>query len=247
MTYEEIKQEIIRFSENNEDSFVRSIEVFVKSAESAILRRARHKQLTLPYTRRRATRKPCDNAMEGNITTFELPSDCVSVISVGWRAPREGEAIDKYVDLKKHRYGYLKELYAFPVNPDPEIRADSNIPQAWAVVDDRIIAVAPSARGRADETIELYYQGRPLSVVSPVSPPAINHPSQWLLDNGSEALIFGALHYAMLYMKDEGSGGEEALTTRYEKVFMGHVNDLMITANDQIGATQEDVASDTMP
>lgn len=243
--YEALKQAIIAYAENDEQTFQNQIPNFIRSAETDIHARSRHHGFPLPHTRRRQLKPLCSpTGRTAPNVPVALPEECLSVLAIGWSrdAPQEATAGPQYAaqpyrDLSRQQYGFVTALYNSPSSG----RGDYNrLPACWALINDSTILICP-VPFNAPGTLHLYYQARVPSVAPDPTldpgetppPPPDDPTTRWLLDNAGGALLYGALYYAAaLFMKAEG---DQAIATKYKETYTEFLNAVEVLARDQSG------------
>jgi hypothetical protein len=192
-TYGELKQAIEDFTENNEAGFVTNLPVFIRAAEDRIL-----VNVDLENFRKNAT-----SAMSINDEYLSTPSDFLAPFSLFIKdSGKEGFLLEKDVN-------FLREAY-----PD---RTTTGTPKYYGFFD----ATATVGSGNVQANfilaptpdqayaVELHYYYRPASLTA-----GANTEYTWLSSNAPNALLYGSLIEAYIYMK-----GEQDVISMYEGRF----------------------------
>lgn len=181
-TYAELQQAIQDFTENDETGFVSNLPVFIRAAEDRIL-----VNVDLENFRKNAT-----STLTPNNEYLSTPSDFLSPFSLFISsAGYEGFLVEKDVN-------FMREAY-----PD---RTAAGLPKYYGFFD----ATATAAAGQVQANfilgptpdqaynVELHYYYRPASLTA-----GANNEYTWLSKNAPNALLYGSLIEAYIYMKGE--------------------------------------------
>jgi len=173
MDYAELTDNIQKYSENLETSFVAKIPTFIKQAERRI-----YNSCYIPELRKRvyASLVASDNR-------FPLPDDFLAMFSAAIR-----------VDTGT---GYS---YSYLIQKDPdfilEAFPDSSVtgsPQYYAIIRSTEIILGPTPSSGSEIQYDYYYY--PESIVTA--------DTTWVGDNYEQVLLYGSLREAAVYMKGE--------------------------------------------
>lgn len=176
MNYTELYDAIIEYTENQETTFVSNIPVFVKNAEERIYR-----SVLIPEFRKNTS---------GSVTSgnryLARPSDFLSAFSL---AVIDGSG--NYSYLLDKDMNFMREAY-----PNPSV---TGLPKYYAQFD----GDGPTATGNfllgptpnGNYAVELQYYYNPASIV--------DTGTSWLGDNAMNALLFGSILQAYIYMKGD--------------------------------------------
>jgi len=199
-TYAELKQAIKDFTENDETGFVTNIPVFIRAAEDRII-----VNVDLENFRKNAT-----SALTQDNEYLSTPSDFLAPFSLFVStAGKEGFLLEKDVN-------FMREAY-----PD---RTVTGTPKYYGFFD----ATATAAAGQVQAnfilgptpdqayTVELHYYYRPASLTA-----GADNEYTWLSKNATNALLYGSLIEAYIYMK-----GEQDVISMYEGRFQEAVSRL---------------------
>lgn len=199
-TYAELKQAIKDFTENDETGFVTNIPVFIRAAENRII-----VNVDLENFRKNAT-----SALTQGNEYLSTPSDFLAPFSLFVStAGKEGFLLEKDVN-------FMREAY-----PD---RTVTGTPKYYGFFD----ATATAAAGQVQAnfilgptpdqayTVELHYYYRPASLTA-----GADNEYTWLSKNAANALLYGSLIEAYIYMK-----GEQDVISMYEGRFQEAVSRL---------------------
>ena len=198
MTLAELKTLIQNYTQNTEASFVSTLDDFILSAEERML-----ELVQVNVFRKTAT---------GNVTTgnrfLKGPTDYLASFSL---AVIDANGDYHYLD-KKHP-SFIQEYDIDPaqanLNGLPKYYADFDAGSNTAGEDNTFL-VAPTPN--ANYTMELNYLYRPPSLT-------VNTTGTYLSENSRNALLYGALIEAYIFMK-----GEPTLLAEYEKRFMEEIS-----------------------
>ena len=172
-TYDQLKQAIQDYTENDESSFVNNLPVFIRQAEERILKNV---QLSL-------FRKNVSGVMTASNKYLACPSDFLAPFSLS------------FVDSNsEHQFLQFKDPdFVQSFNPDA---ATTGNPRFYAVfdVDNFILGPTPDS-GYA---VELHYFYRPASLTA-----GAGSGTTWLSENAEIAMLYGSLMEAYIYMKGE--------------------------------------------
>ena len=192
-TYAELKQAIKDFTENDETGFVTNIPVFIRAAEDRII-----VNVDLENFRKNAT-----SALTQGNEYLSTPSDFLAPFSLFVStAGKQGFLLEKDVN-------FMREAY-----PD---RTVTGTPKYYGFFD----ATATAAAGQVQAnfilsptpdqayTVELHYYYRPASLTA-----GADNEYTWLSKNATNALLYGSLIEAYIYMK-----GEQDVISMYDGRF----------------------------
>lgn len=192
-TYGELKQAIQDFTENDETGFVSNLPVFIRAAEDRIL-----VNVDLENFRKNAT-----STTSANDEYLSTPSDFLAPFSLFIKtAGSEGFLLEKDVN-------FIREAY-----PD---RTSTAKPKYYGFFDATATAGAGNVQANfilgptPDQAyaVELHYYYRPASLTA-----GANTEYTWLSSNAPNALLYGSLIEAYIYMK-----GEQDVISMYEGRF----------------------------
>jgi hypothetical protein len=201
MTLEELKTLIQNFTENEETTFVNTLNDFIINAEERLFH-----LIQLDFFRKNVT----GNLTIGN-TYLTAPSDFQMSFSL---AVIDGNGDYHYLD-KKHT-SFMREF-----SPDPTATSERGRPKYYGDFDKELstgsdngstLIVAPVPD--QDYNVELHYLYEPLSLTSQTS-------GTWISQNARNALLYGCLVEAYTFMK-----GEQDMMALYENRFNQEVSRL---------------------
>lgn len=172
-TYAQLKTAIQDYSDYSETSFVNNLDNFIKTAEERIL-----KTVQLPVFRKNVT----GTATSSN-TYLATPSDFLSSYSLA------------LIDSSSN-YNYLLLKHVSFIRDYTPNTSTTGEPLYYALFDDDTFILAPTPN--SNYTFELHYYYRPDSLTSLAS-----DGKTWLSDNAPNAMLYGALVEASVYMKQE--------------------------------------------
>lgn len=172
-TYDQLKQAIQDYTENDETSFVNNLPVFIRQAEERILKNV---QLSL-------FRKNVSGAMSASNKYLACPSDFLAPFSLSFV---DGNSDHQFLEFKDADF-----VQTF--NPDA---ATTGNPRFYAVfdVDNFILGPTPDS----SYAVELHYFYRPASLTA-----GAGSGTTWLSENAEIAMLYGSLMEAYIYMKGE--------------------------------------------
>jgi hypothetical protein len=172
-TYDQLKQAIQDYTENDETSFVNNLPVFIRQAEERILKNV---QLSL-------FRKNVSGAMSASNKYLACPSDFLAPFSLSFV---DGDSDHQFLEFKDADF-----VQTF--NPDA---ATTGNPRYYAVfdVDNFILGPTPDSA----YAVELHYFYRPASLTA-----GSGSGTTWLSENAEIAMLYGSLMEAYIYMKGE--------------------------------------------
>lgn len=177
MTYTELLIAIQNITENNEETFVDSIPMFVKQAEQRIFN-------TVLFP---ALRKPVTGATETNNKYVSCPSDFLATSSLA-----VVDADGAYEYLINKDANFIRQAYPTPTS--------TGLPQYYAIFgprsdSERELAYILGPTPDAEYVVELHYFYYPESIVTA--------GQSWLGDNFDSVLLYGALVESAIFMKAE--------------------------------------------
>jgi len=195
MTLTELKTLIKNYVENEETTFVATIDDFIKNAEERIF-----ELIQFDYFRKNVT----GNLTTGN-TYLTAPSDFQMSFSV---AIIDGNGDYHYLD-KKHT-SFMREFSVDPTaiseRAKPLYYADFDKELSTAGNNGSTLIVSPVPD--ADYSIELHYLFKPNSIVTDTT-------GTWISQNARNALLYGTLVEANIFLK-----GEPDIQQQYEQRFL---------------------------
>jgi len=184
-TYGELKTAIQNFTDNEETTFVTNLPVFIRSAEDRIF-----KLVDLEVFRKNAT-----STLSQNDPYLSVPTDYLSSFSMSVTNSSSKEFL-----LQKD-VNFLQTY-----NPNP---ATTGTPKYYAFFDVNNFILSPTPD--SNYAVELHYYYRPDSITKS---PGADSQTTWLSENAPNALLYGSLMEAYIYMK-----GEQDMLQMYEKQF----------------------------
>jgi len=201
MTLSELKTIIQNYVENDETTFVSTLDDMIQIAEDRIF-----ELIQFDYFRKNVT----GNLTTGN-TYLTAPSDFKMSFSL---AIIDSNNDYHYLDKKHTSFmrEYSNDAVATSERGRPLYYADFDKELSTAANNGSTLIVSPVPD--ADYTVELHYLYEPTSLTSQTT-------GTWLSDNARNALIYGSLVEAYTFMK-----GEPELITLYETRFNQEVSRL---------------------
>ena len=201
MTLSELKTLIQNYTENTETTFVNSLDDFIKNAENRIF-----DLVQFDYFRKNVT----GSLTTGN-TYLTTPTDYQLSFSL---AVVDSNGDYHYLDKKPPSFmrEYSVDATASTLRGLPKYYADFDKELSTASNNGSTIIVSPVPD--ANYTVELHYLYKPNSLVTDTT-------GTWLSSNARNALLYGSLIEAYIFMK-----GEQDLLQAYEQRFASSVNRL---------------------
>ena len=172
-TYAQLKTAIQDYSDYSETSFVNNLDNFIKTTEERIL-----KTVQLPVFRKNVT----GTGTSGN-TYLSTPTDFL--------APYSLALIDS-----SSNYNYLLIKHVSFIRDYTPNASTTGEPLYYGLFDDNTFILAPSPN--SNFSFELNYYYRPSSLTA-----GLDNGITWLSDNAPNALLFGALVEAAVFMKQD--------------------------------------------
>jgi len=171
-TKSELKTAVQNYLENDETTFVNTIDTFIKSAEERIL-----KTVQLPVFRKNST----GTATSGT-TYLSTPSDFLAPFSLA--------VLDS-----SSNYSYLLFKHVSWIRDYTPAAATTGTPLFYAQFDEDTFILAPTPD--SNYTFELHYYYRPTSLTA-----GGDSGTTWLSTNASNALLYGSLVEGATFMKE---------------------------------------------
>ena len=171
--YDQLKQAIQDYTENDETSFVNNLPVFIRQAEERILKNV---QLSL-------FRKNVSGNMTSSNKYLAAPSDFLAPFSLSF-VNSDGDHV--FLDFKDVDF-----VQTF--NPDATTTGN---PRYYAVFDIDNFVLGPTPD--SNYAVELHYFYRPASLTS-----GSGSGTTWLSENAELCMLYGSLIEAYIYMKGE--------------------------------------------
>jgi len=170
-TYSNLKTAIQDYSESTESTFVTHLNDFIKSSEERILKGVQVDDF----------RKNVKGTATASNTYLATPTDFLSPYSLA------------VLDTDSN-YSYLLFKHVSFIRDFTPAEATTGTPKYYAQFDDDTFILAPTPS--ADLVFELHYFYRPTSLVS-----SGDSGTTWLSTNAPNALLYGSLVEAMMYLK----------------------------------------------
>jgi len=171
-TLSTLKTAIQDYSETDETSFVNNLPNFIKTTEERILKAVQLDDFIKNVT---------GTATSGT-AYLGAPSDYLSSFSLA--------VIDS-----SSNYNYLKLKHSSFIRDFTPASSTTGLPKYYAEFDEDTFILAPTPD--SNYTFELHYFFRPSSLTS-----AGDSGSTWLSDNAPNAMLYGSLVEAMVYLKN---------------------------------------------
>ena len=201
MTLSELKTLIQNYTQNTETTFVDTLDDFIKNAEERIF-----ELVQFDFFRKNVT----GTLTSGN-TYLTTPTDYQTSFSL---AVIDGNGDYHYLD-KKHP-SFMREYSVDPTDSTlrglPKYYGDFDKELSTASNNGSTIIVSPVPD--SNYSVELHYLFKPNSLVTDTT-------GTWLSNNARNALLYGSLVEAYIFMK-----GEADLLQQYEQRFGNEINRL---------------------
>mgnify|MGYP000164981167 FL=1 len=186
-TYAQLKAAIQNYTDNTETSFVANIDDFIRSAEQTILN-----SIDLQYFRKNVAGVTSGT---GTNPYLQVPSDYLASFSLSIENAGSKEFL-------------LEKDVNFVQSFNPT--SATGVPKYYAYFDINNFILAPIPA--VVYTAELHYFYRPISLTSAT---VGDNGTTWLSENAPNALLYGSLIEAYIYMK-----GEPDIMKMYQDRFM---------------------------
>jgi hypothetical protein len=204
MNYSELVQAIKDYTENNETTFVSQIPTFVRQTEEKI-----HRTVLIPELRKNAT----TNLTSGN-RFLARPADFLAPFSIAVI-----DASSNYTYMLPKDVNFIREAY-----PN---KTTSGLPKYYAEFDGDV--QSDSSPGHfilgptPDSTyeVQLHYYFDPPSIVT--------SSTSWLGENAEEALLYGSIVEAYIFMK-----GEPDMLSAYQQRYSEAMQRLMVLGEGRL-------------
>ena len=201
MTLAELKTLIQNYVENSETTFVNTLDDFIKNAEDRIF-----ELIQLDYFRKNVT-----GTLTAGVTYLTAPTDFQMSFSL---AVIDSNGDYHYLD-KKHTT-FMREYSVDPTDATergrPLYYADFDKELSTASDNGSTLIVSPVPD--QDYSVELHYLYKPNSLVTDTT-------GTWLSQNARNALLYGSLVEANLFLK-----GESDMQQQYEQRFLQEITRL---------------------
>jgi hypothetical protein len=202
MTYTELYNAILSYTENYSPEFEAAVPTFVRQTETRV-----YNSVQIPPLRRNST-----GFLSANNKYLSAPNDFLSVFSFAV-IQNYGTATESYTYLLNKDVNYIREAYPTP--------ADTGLPNYYAIFGPTVIDGTTTNElsfilGPTPDDgyyAELHYYYYPTSIV--------DAGTSWLGDNYDPVLLYGSLREAYLYMK-----GEQDLIANVEAKYAEAVSEL---------------------
>ena len=176
MTYDELYQSIIDFTESNDTTFQENIPTFVQNAEERI-----YNSVLIPVLRRNVTgNMTANNKYLTCPSDFLAPYEMAISVSNGLLPPTYS-----YEYLLQKDVSYVRQAYPTPTY--------TGAPKYYAQFDENTFIVGPTPD--QSYTVELHYYYYPESIVT--------LGTSWVGDNFPMCLLYGSLVEANIFLKGE--------------------------------------------
>ena len=201
MTLSELKTLIQNYTQNTETTFVNTLDDFIKNTEERIF-----ELVQFDFFRKNVT-----GSLTAENTYLTTPTDYQTSFSL---AVIDGNGDYHYLD-KKHP-SFMREYSVDPTDSTlrglPKYYGDFDKELSTATNNGSTLIVSPVPDQNYD--VELHYLYKPNSLVTDTT-------GTWLSSNARNALLYGSLVEAYIFMK-----GENDLLQQYEQRFASEINRL---------------------
>lgn len=201
MTLSELKTLIQNYTQNTETTFVSTLDDFIKNTEERIF-----ELVQFDFFRKNVT-----GSLTAENTYLTTPTDYQTSFSL---AVIDANGDYHYLD-KKHP-SFMREYSVDPTDSTlrglPKYYGDFDKELSTATNNGSTLIVSPVPDQNYD--VELHYLYKPNSLVTDTT-------GTWLSSNARNALLYGSLVEAYIFMK-----GENDLLQQYEQRFAGEINRL---------------------
>lgn len=196
MNYTELLQAVENYTENTETSFVATIPTMVQNVERAI-----YQTVHLPALRKNQTGVTAAGNKYLSVPSDFLAPYALSVVIPAVVGPPAVAAYQSF--LLNKDVEYMREAFPEPTTQGP--------PTHYGLFDADTFILAPTPA--AVYTMELHYFYYPESIVTA--------STTWLGDNFPNALLYGTLVEAYIYVK-----GEPDMLKNYQQIYQDAMNQL---------------------
>ena len=199
-TYAELKTAIQQYADNTETTFVANLPTFIKTVEERIL-----KSVDLETFRKNVT-----GTLQANSQFLAVPSDYLASFSLSTQfdGTISGVSITPKTFLLQKDVNFIQTYTPAPQDTTASLlQVGRPLYYAYFDQDNFILAPVPDDRYK----MELHYFYRPQSLTA-----AGDNGTTWLSENAPNAMLFGSLVEATVYMK-----GEPDIMQMYMKTVSG--------------------------
>lgn len=210
MNYAALVSAIEGYTEVTETSFVAMIPTFVQNVERAI-----YQQVHLPALRKNQTGVMTANNKYLTVPTDFLAPYALSIVVPAVVGPPAVAAYQAF--LLNKDVEFMREAFPDPTTPGP--------PSHYGLFDESTFIVAPTPD--LSYAVELHYFYYPESIVTA--------GTSWLGDNFPNALLYGALVEAYIYVK-----GEKEMMDNYNKIYQDALGQLYQLSGQKRQDTYQD-------
>ena len=172
-TFTTLKTAIQDYTQNTESTFVTNLPNFIKTTEERIL-----KQVDLDYFRKNVT-----GSLSSGNKFLQLPDDYLSSFSLS------------YTNSDGDTEFLLPKDVNFIQTYSPKGNSSTGSPKYYGVFDISNLIVGPTPDSNYDTELHYYY--RPTSIT------ATSDGTSWLGTNAPDAMLYGALGEAYIFMKGD--------------------------------------------
>ena len=205
MNYSELTQAIQNYTENDETTFVSQIPTFVEQAEELI-----NRTVMIPELRKNATASTTQNS-----PYVARPSDFLAPFSF---AVIDGSG--NYTFLIEKDVNFMREAY-------PNQVTTTGLPKYYSEFDGDFAATSSPGNFILGPTPDLSYNVQLHYYYDP--PSIVTSGTSWLGDNAEEALLYGSLINAYVFMK-----GDADVFSMYQQGFDSAMRRLMVLGEGRL-------------
>jgi len=186
-TYAELKTAIQQYTDNTETSFVENLPTFIKTVEERLL-----KSVDLTDFRKNVT-----GTLQANSQFLAVPSDYLASFSLSaqFDGTVAGVSIIPKTFLLQKDVNFVQTYTPAPLDTTPSLLQVGR-PLYYALFDTDNFVVAPVPDDKYKMELHYFYRPQSLTAVG-------ENNTTWLSENAPNAMLFGSLVEATVYMKGE--------------------------------------------
>ena len=186
-TYAELKTAIQQYADNTETTFVANLPTFIKTVEERLL-----KSVDLTDFRKNA-----DGAVQANNQYLAVPSDYLASFSLSAKfdGTISGVSITPKTFLLQKDVNFIQTYTPAPQDTTASLLQVGR-PLYYAIFDKDNFILAPVPDDTYEMELHYFYRPQSLTAVG-------ENNTTWLSENAPNAMLFGSLVEATVYMKGE--------------------------------------------
>lgn len=196
MNYLQFVDAIQQYAENYEQTFVDNIPVFLRLTEKRIYNRVQPP----------SAKKYVSATLSANVSTITKPDD---YLAADFLRLYDLNTLSTVRFLLHKDHSYLREAYQGVL---------TGVPSAYADTNETVLTVGPAPA--ANYGYELGYFAYPTSIVDTTD------GRSWLGDNYEQAVLYGALREAAIFMKEE-----KDVIENFERLYQQGLDDVVVLGN----------------